>query len=415
MNLTFQQQLNGELLRSERKRTIIIMSIFTFAIGYRLIDVSFFKMDEETRQVQSLLSVWLFPLVVILFELFSLLYINRRLKKTNQRIPLIMQYLNTAFEISLPAMIMLTVAKQSPTYDVMKSPILYIYFIFIILSTLKLNFALSFFCGLLAAISYASISYFIYHHFTFNDSGKAALILVSGVAAGLVANQIKGSINNSLKEAEKRHKVENIFGKQISAEVAETMLQNDGIIESKKMNIAVMFIDIRNFTRFAAGKSPEEIVHYQNSFFKIVINTVSKYNGIVHQFLGDGCMITFGAPIALKNPASNAVSAALDLLKQLELAAKENKLLPTRIGVGIHTGEAVTGNIGTADRQQYSVTGNVVIMASRIEQLNKEFESQLLVSEEVKSSIQHTKILSQLYGPVSLKGFEHPVSVYKLA
>ena len=415
MKLTFQQQLNEELLRSERKRIIILIVIFSASIGLRLINQFFIKPDEETMRIESFSTIWLFPLVLILFESFSLLNINSRIKANKKRIPLALQYINAGIEICLPSLIILYVAKEYRFYNVLQSPAIFIYFIFIILSTLRLNFTLSFFCGLLASLSYVSFSYFLYDHFNTNDAARAFILLFSGIAAGLVARQIKHGINNSLHEAEKRHKVENLFGQQISSEIAEKMLETDGKIETKRMTVAVMFIDIRNFTKFAAGRSPEEIVHYQNAFFKIVINTVSKHNGIVHQFLGDGCMITFGAPLALKNPAANAVKASLDLLTQLELAASENKLLPTRIGVGIHTGEAVTGNIGTADRQQYSVTGNVVIMASRIEQLNKELQSQVLVSEEVADCIDNAAIKSELHGLVPIKGFDHPIPIYKLA
>jgi len=415
MKITFQQQLDQELLFSERKRIIILLSILLAAMGLRVFNQFFIKPDEESLRVESFSTIWLFPVVLILFESFSLIHINRRIKAKRKRIPLSLQFINAALEICLPSFIILYVAKVYTFYNVLQSPAIFIYFIFIILSTLRLNFTLSFVCGLLAALSYASFSYFLYDHFNTNDAARSFILLFSGIAAGMVAKQIKAGINNSLKEAERRHKVENLFGQQISTEIAEKMLENDGVIESKRMTVAVMFIDIRNFTNFAAGRKPEEIVHYQNAFFKIVINTVSKYNGIVHQFLGDGCMITFGAPLALSNPAANAVSAALDLLKQLEFAANENRLLPTRVGVGIHTGEAVTGNIGTAHRQQYSVTGNVVIMASRIEQLNKELKSQVLISEDVAAHIENHTIKPESQGPVNIKGFDHPVSIFKLA
>lgn len=415
MNLNFEQQLNRELLRSERKRTIILISIFLFAISYRTVDLYFFKQDEDMVLVRSFSTVWLFPLTVILFEVFYLLYINRCMKKKQKKIPLFLQYLNTGLEICLPSFIMLIVAKQYPSFDVFKSPAVNIYFLFIILSTLRLNFRLSFLCGLLAAASYTLISVFIYHHFTTSDSARAVIFLLSGTAAGLVAKQIREGVNSSLKEAEKRHRVESLFGQQLSAEVAEKILANDGKMESKRMKVAVMFIDIRNFTNFAAEKSPEEIVQYQNTFFSIVINIISKHEGIVHQFLGDGCMITFGAPVPLLNPSQNAVEAACDLLLQLETAGKAGDIIPTKIGIGIHTGEVVTGNIGTNTRQQYSVTGQTVIMASRIEQLNKGYQSQLLISEDVAKNIAHDKVKPEIVGPVSLKGYHKEVLIYKVA
>jgi adenylate cyclase len=280
---------------------------------------------------------------------------------------------------------------------------------------LRLHFGLSFFCGLLSSAFYVAFRLSVDGHFNSNDAGRAIIILLSGVAAGLVANQIRAGINNSVKEAERRQRVENLFGQQISPEVAEKMLENDGKIESKRMIVAIMFIDIRNFTRFAADRKPEEIVQYQNAFFKIVIDTVSKYNGIVHQFLGDGCMVTFGAPLGLKNPSQNAVDAATTLLKAIDTAAMREEIPPTKIGLGIHTGEVVTGNIGTNERQQYSITGSTVIMAARIEQLNKQFGSQLLVSEDVMRSINSLATPATRLDAVALKGWHEPVPVYQLA
>lgn len=415
MNFVFQQQFDRELLYSERRRTIILIVIFSAAVAFRWVNMFLFTHDEQISQIASFSTGWLFPAAIILFELFSLFYINARIRKRRKRLPLLMQYLNTAFEICLPSFIILYVASRHLFYNVLQSPVILIYFLFIILSTLRLNFGLSFFCGLLAAVSYSVFSIFLYGHFNTNDGGWTFLFLLSGVASGLVAKQIRSGINNSLYEAEKRHKVENLFGQQISMEVAEKMLENDGIMESKRMEVTVMFIDIRNFTHFAAGKSPEEIVQYQNAFFRIVINTVTKYDGIVNQILGDGCMVTFGAPLPLHNHSQKAVNAALEILRQLEIALKNGSIDPTKIGIGIHTGEAVTGNIGTDARQQYSITGSVVIMASRIEQLNKEFQSQLLISEEVTLSIANFIPETNSYKNISLKGFEKPVTIYKVA
>ena len=415
MKFTFQHQLNIELLLSERRRTLILISIFTMAIIYRVIDVYFIGNQEENIRLNSFQTIWLFPASILAFEFLCLLYITRRLKTNRKKMPLFMQYVNTALEICLPSVILLVFAKQYPSYNVLQSPAVYIYFIFIILSTLRLNFILSLFCGLLASSSYVFLSLYLYDHFDSSDGTRAFIILFCGIASGLVARQIRAGINNSLQEAEKRQKVENIFGQQLSTEVAEKMLENDGNIESKRMDVAIMFIDIRNFSAFASNKRPEEIVKYQNEFFTIVINTVSQFNGIVHQFLGDGCMVTFGAPVPLQNPSQNAVNASLKLINVIDKAIRNGELIHTKVGIGIHTGEVVTGNIGPSHRQQYSITGSVVIIASRIEQLNKQYGSQLLVSETVIDLISPLHSSANCFGQVALKGWHKPISVYQLA
>ena len=404
-----------ELLLSERRRTLILISIFTLAMLYRLVDIYFIAAEQQQVPGSTSPTAWLFSASILVFEVLCLLYITRRLKTDKKKIPLVMQYINTAFEIGLPSVILLFFAKQYPAYNVLQSPAVYIYFIFIILSTLRLNPGLSFFCGFLSSASYISLSLYLYEHFDSNDGARAFIFIFCGVASGLVARQIREGINNSLHEAERRHKVENIFGQQLSTEIAEKMLENDGKIESKRMNVAITFIDIRNFSAFASNKKPEEIVKYQNEFFTIVINSVGKFNGVVHQFLGDGCMVTFGAPVELVNPSQNAVNASLLLLDELDKASKNCNLIPTKIGIGIHTGEVVTGNIGPAHRQQYSITGSVVIIASRIEQLNKQYGSQLLVSENVLNDLEQLTVSPSCFGQVALKGWHKPISVYQLA
>jgi adenylate cyclase len=417
MKVHFQQQLNQELLRSEKRRIVIIISIFLFLMAYRLVQGYFFEMDKETQQVQSSSTiVVLFPILVILFEFVSLLYINRQIKSGKNKVPFLKQYLHTAVEICLPSFIILTVARQFPDYDVLKSPALYIYFIFIILSTLRLNFSLSFVCGFLSAMSYFILAFFIYEHFDFNDAARAAIMLLSGIAAGLVAHQIRKGINNSVKETERRHKVESLFGQQISMEVAEKILENNGEIESKRMHVAIMFIDIRNFTNFAAARKPEEIVQFQNAFFTVISNTIAKHGGIVNQFLGDGCMVTFGAPIALQKPSMHAVKAAIEINQKLREEINSGNIPHTVIGIGIHTGDAITGNIGTNIRQQYSVTGKVVIIAARVEQLNKEFNSQILITDAVLNNADPQLIAyAKDLGKINLKGFEEAFTIHKVA
>src|SRR4029079_17625596 len=101
-------------------------------------------------------------------------------------------------------------------------------------------------------------------------------------------------------------------------------------------------------------------------------------------------------------------------LFEIDSNVNSGKLFPTKIGIGIHTGEAVCGNIGTAERHQYSITGSVVILASRIEQMNKELNSQFLVSGDVINSV-GPFVYSRCMGDVNLKGWSQPVTIYKLA
>lgn len=429
MDNLFHKQFKGEFLLREKLRTSILAKIF-FA-GSILASLNFFLFGNNNSEAfnhKALLYVMISLFSPVLFELSYLLYINRHIKKNLQAIPAMGQYLNAFIEISSPAIIMFLLSGQfhNPA-RILQLPISYTYFIFIILSTLRLNFRLSFFTGFVAAIEFFMLSIHLTHKSNVMEPGlpvvedyliaaaKSLALLLSGIGAAFVAGQIRKSINRSLQAIERESKIVNLFGQQISKEIVDEMIKNNGTVQSKMMRVSTMFIDIRNFTNHVADQSPAEIVKYQNAFFSIVVNAVTKYKGIVNQFLGDGCMVTFGAPVTVENSGENAVQAALEIQRQLNKEIKLGNIPPTNIGVGIHIGDAVTGNIGTTERQQYSITSSVVILAARIEQLNKEYNSQILVSENVMESIHNTTASrAEFISKADLKGWNKPVGIYKI-
>ncbi len=128
----------------------------------------------------------------------------------------------------------------------------------------------------------------------------------------------------------------------------------------------------------------------------------------------DGFMATFGAPVSSQNDCQNAVDAALEINQILKEKCEQKKIPNTQIRIGIHAGEAVTGNVGTSIRKQYSITGNVVILASRLEQLNKKYDSSILISKEVYDRIDKTKIEIHEHGPAKVKGRQNPIEVFQL-
>ncbi len=182
--------------------------------------------------------------------------------------------------------------------------------------------------------------------------------------------------------------------------------------ESEKPGIS--FLDIRDFSKYCEGKTPEEINQYQNQTLGFMINIVKKNRGIVNQILGDGFMATFGTPVEDKNHTDNAVKAASEIIRQLNLYNEEGKIEKTNVGIGIHCGEVITGNVGTDERKQYSVTGNTVILAARLEQLNKEFNTSVIVSKDVIDNLNAADVERKSLGEVIVKGFASPIEIYKL-
>lgn len=245
--------------------------------------------------------------------------------------------------------------------------------------------------------------------------GQGVILLISGIAAGFVADLIKKKITVSWNHIEEKNKIIDLFGQQISSQIVESILEKKDELAGVRKNVCVMFLDIRNFTPFVESHKPEEVVNYLNNLFHFMIESVERYDGVINQFLGDGFMATFGAPVSEGNITQKAVLASIDIIRKVKQENKKGKIPETRIGIGLHYGEAVIGNIGSSVRKQYSITGNVVIMASRIEQLNKRWHSQLIISKEVFQSLDED-LKKDFIGqkPIQIKGMHQPGLLYVL-
>lgn len=259
-----------------------------------------------------------------------------------------------------------------------------------------------------------------------SESTKRALIICSILLILVIGfifygYQQKKRANRYLKERnafeiENKKKAMTLFSQQVSPEVAKELLSESYKSGANKVRACIMFLDIRNFTAFSEVRDATEINQYQNDVFGFMIDIISEHNGIINQFMGDGFLASFGAPASPGNHSQNAVNASIEILRELENRCSSGQLINTKIGIGLHTGEIVTGNVGTAQRRQYSVTGNTVILASRIEQLNKQFNSELLISREVMNDLKDIRnYVFESLGPIHLKGRSEPVEVIKLA
>jgi adenylate cyclase len=300
-----------------------------------------------------------------------------------------------------------------------------LYAVFIVLSTLRLDFALSVFTGCVAAAEYVALSLLLlggsvvaadtlFAAPPFHVAKGVALVL-AGFAAGFVGAQLRRRVLSVFAALEERQRVVAAFGQQVSPAIVEELLKQGADIPSKRTFVCVLFMDIRDFTRLVEKKTPEEFVAYQNAVFGAAIEIVDRHHGVINQFLGDGFMATFGAPVTTGRDCRNALDAALAMLGAVKALSDAGRIPATRIGIGLHAGEAVSGNIGSRARQQYSISGNVVILAARIEQLNKAYGSQLLVSAEVLREAGEGGQGAEALGPVQVKGRGAPIEIYRLA
>jgi len=242
------------------------------------------------------------------------------------------------------------------------------------------------------------------------DTVTAIASLISTVLKNKMILELKLQMKEQLNE---KNEILNIFGQQVSKDVAKALMRkNEDRGERKK--IAVMFLDIRNFTPFVQNKTPEDTLIYLNSLFSFMAEIIEQHNGIINQFLGDGFMTTFGAPVDVSNPFQNALSTALCIHETLQEKIRNNEIPFTRIGIGIHGGEAVVGNVGSSSRKQYTITGNVVIIAARMEQLTKQYDAQILISKDIYEQANCKDYPVQPIGDVVLKGMSNPIAIYQV-
>jgi adenylate cyclase len=175
----------------------------------------------------------------------------------------------------------------------------------------------------------------------------------------------------------------------------------------------VMFLDIRDFTAHARMRGADEVVAFLNQSFAFMIEAVDRHHGIINKFLGDGFMAVFGAPLVEGDSARNAVAAARDILAEIDRRGLATRDWPLRVGIGLHFGKAVTGNVGSPRRKEFTAIGDTVNLAARIEQLTKEFGARLLVSREVLAA------LAPAAGAIALpaatiKGYSEKLEVWRL-
>lgn len=426
--ISVEESFNSEISKSERLRALILIGLLGIEALFLLVIYFFYR--EEYLQIFnthiSIYAILIFTIIIIVYE--SLVHYSIGRSKFYSQNPRFFSYFNSFSEVSLLSILLIFIVEYSNQTIILQSPATLTYFIFIVLSTFRLNFKLSIFTGSLAAFEFILIS--IYYSTLFTNTpvdqahpdltgmqylGQGLIMIIAGIAAGFVADLIKKKMILSWNNIKEKNAVIDLFGQQISPQIADNILKNRNELSGARKKVCIMFLDIRKFTPFVEQHQPEEVVAYLNTLFGFMIDIVQSHHGVINQFLGDGFMATFGAPVSIGNSSQHATEASKEIIDKISSEFHKGNIPKTRIGIGLHYDEAVTGNIGSSIRKQYSITGKVVIMASRIEQLNKKHNTCLLISEEVYNQLNNeTQNAFNGLGSSKIKGSEKLVSLYNL-
>lgn len=219
-------------------------------------------------------------------------------------------------------------------------------------------------------------------------------------------------------EGRKKEKIQTAMGKYISKDVMHNVVKNidDLKLGGKRSNVTVLFADIRGFTSMSENMSAEEVSVILNEYFTEIEPIITKYNGVINKFIGDAIMAIFGEPIQDKNHAMNAVKCANAMLEKVnELQKKWLKEGKPKIeiGVGINTGDAFVGNIGSETRLEYTVIGDMVNLASRIESYNKVYKTRFLISSTTYEKVRDIADVIKI-SEVSIRGKAKKLDIYEV-
>ena len=282
----------------------------------------------------------------------------------------------------------------------------------LIIFILILNFSLiisSLSCALLA------IGYFLVY-ITIISSDVVIPIVTTFLI--MVIAMLFGYSYRFIIEDTKKKKIQKAMGMYISNDIMKNVVKNidDVKLGGKRAELSILFADIRGFTSISEKLQPEEVTNILNEYFSEMEPIISKYKGVLNKFIGDAVLVIFGDPIYDKDHALNAVKCANSMLKRVkylqEKWIQEGKP-KIEIGVGINTGEAFVGNIGSQNRLEYTVIGDAVNLASRIEGYNKVYKTRFLISHSTYMKVRNYVDVIKIK-EVTIRGKAKKIDIYEV-
>ncbi|MCB0367062.1 MAG: HAMP domain-containing protein [Bdellovibrionaceae bacterium] len=228
--------------------------------------------------------------------------------------------------------------------------------------------------------------------------------------------QLASAFDEMVSGLQERDKVKNLLNKFHGSSVADDLMKGDLHLGGSRKDVTVFFSDIRGFTKFSEGHTPEEVVDMLNEYFQIMVGIINRHGGVVDKFIGDAIMAVWGAPNPSDRDPFNAVKACMEMreaLDKLNQTRGERGQVPIKMGIGLHCGSVISGTIGSDERMEYTVIGDTVNQASRIEASTKAFGTDLLLSNEIAEIVKGEFIVEEA-GKVEVKGKSDALKLHKV-
>ena len=295
------------------------------------------------------------------------------------------------------------------------------------MSGLRFDFKHSMYCAgasimiLIGFTIYDLQTYTLPHRYLIMFSFFKGIILLSiAFVSGYIGKRAKKLIIQNYREQEEKNFVKRIFGKYVTPEIRDQILEGRIPLSGERIEATVLFSDLRDFTRYVERNDPEEVITSMRAYFTAMQRAIRKHKGLVLQYVGDEIEAAFGVPIPYDGHADKAILAALEMRKNLKELNKERVKegkVSFRHGIGIHTGEVLVGNTGSEDQPSYALIGETVNLASRLQGLNKELGTETILSESTRSRLAEANLadseLKELPA-TKVKGKSRSVEIFAL-
>lgn len=408
-----------EVVKTEKRRLEIFIGILIIGLVLLLTNMIFFPTTiSDTFVDDRSIKLGVYTTSAFVVILLISRWMVGKIADCEKPLPIWYKYYSVISDSVVPFIWLYFIIKWEGSGIFLDSPLIFIFVPIIIVSALYLNFWISFLNGILISTLYIAIITWTFD--TYDTASmlppivyytKAVMFLIAGICAGLVAKELNKRLTISIKTQEERDEIEQLFSKQVSKEVVQALTQTDGA--SFKIKASVLFLDIRDFTQRVQLLSPEEVNKFQNQFFGPIMDCIHNHGGMINQLMGDGLMATFASEEG--DSPENAFKAARDILSTVSKMNKSEWSEEIKVGIGIHNGEIIAGNIGNNTRQQFSISGIPVITAARLEQITKDYNCSWLVSSDFYNDIKHLALNGTSMGHVKLKGIDKEMEIIKLA
>ena len=334
-----------------------------------------------------------------------------------------LRFVNTALQITVLSAFLFAISRERGPSFALTTALPMLYCLVISMTAFRLSPWLSFFAGALAAAELVYLYAFVMlprltpEMLATNPAlgwpavfARVVVLFAIGAACAFAAGSLRRQMEKQAADHTRIQLLERTFGRLVAPEVAKQILEDENWMKPARREAVIMFADLKGFTKYSEGKSPEDVAAFLNRCWSIAADIVEKHGGVINKYMGDGFLAIFGVPLELKGAEKAAAETAAELDRELAPVLNPDGLA---LCIGLHSGPMIVGGIGSEARCEFTVIGSTVNLASRLETLNRSLDTRCLTSSEVADKIAGDWHMKD-HGGQQVKGVAREVNVFEL-